>query len=81
MGPDEGRQKEDLPLVHWGVQDALNQTEQALDDLLRNFPNGFIAGLMRFVIFPFGRTHQAPSDRLDKRSRSHCIMPAMNRAP
>ena len=61
---DEGRQKEDLPLVHWGVQDALNQAEQALDDLLRNFPNGFIAGLMRFVVFPFGRAHQAPSDRL-----------------
>ncbi len=57
---DEGRQKEDLPLVHWGVQDALNQAEQALDDLLRNFPNGFIAGLMRFVVFPFGRAHQAP---------------------
>ena len=49
---DEGRQKEDLPLVHWGVQDSLHKAEQALDDLLRNFPNRFIAGAMRFVVFP-----------------------------
>ena len=37
----------------------------AIDDLLRNFPNRFIAGLMRLVVFPLGGTHAAPSDRLD----------------
>ena len=36
---DEGRNEADLPLVHWGVQDALYQAEQAMDDLLQNFPN------------------------------------------
>ncbi|CNL36470.1 acyl-CoA dehydrogenase [Yersinia intermedia] len=77
---DEGRQKEDLPLVHWGVQDALNQAEQALDDLLRNFPNGFIAGLMRFVVFPFGRAHQAPSDRLDHQLAQLLQIPSATRS-
>jgi len=62
---DEGRHEVDLPLVHWGVQDALHQAEQALDDLLRNFPNGGVAGLMRLVIFPLGRRFTAPSDKLD----------------
>ena len=62
---DEGRHEADLPLVHWGVQDALHQAEQALDDLLRNFPNGGVAGLMRLVIFPLGRRFTAPSDKLD----------------
>ncbi|MCV9880438.1 acyl-CoA dehydrogenase FadE [Brenneria izbisi] len=62
---DEGRQKADLPLVHWGVQDSLHQAEQALVDLLRNFPNRAIAGLLTFMIFPLGRTCDAPSDRLD----------------
>lgn len=62
---DEGRNEADLPLVHWGVQDALNQAEQALEDLLRNFPNRIVAGAMRLVIFPLGRWHKAPSDRLD----------------
>ncbi|MDI8746327.1 DUF1974 domain-containing protein, partial [Salmonella enterica subsp. enterica serovar Montevideo] len=31
---DEGRHEADLPLVHWGVQDALYRAEQAMDDLL-----------------------------------------------
>ncbi|WP_416260922.1 acyl-CoA dehydrogenase FadE [Gibbsiella quercinecans] len=62
---DEGRQQADLPLVHWGVQDCLYQAEQALDDLLRNFPNRGIAGALRWVIFPFGRVQSAPADRLD----------------
>lgn len=77
---DEGRQKEDLPLVHWGVQDALNQAEQAQDDLLRNFPNGFIAGLMRVVVFPFGRVHQAPSDRLDHQLAQLLQVPSATRS-
>lgn len=62
---DEGRNEADLPLVHWGVQDALHQAEQAIDDLLDNFPNRLVAGVMRLVIFPTGRHHHAPSDRLD----------------
>ena len=77
---DEGRQKEDLPLVHWGVQDSLHQAEQALDDLLRNFPNRFIAGAMRFVIFPFGRVHTAPSDRLDHQLAKILQQPSATRS-
>ncbi|CNC92760.1 acyl-CoA dehydrogenase FadE [Yersinia alsatica] len=77
---DEGRQKEDLPLVHWGVQDALNQAEIALDDLLRNFPNKFIAGIMRFGIFPLGRAHTAPSDRLDHQLAQLLQVPSATRS-
>jgi len=62
---DEGRQEADLPLVHWGVQDALWQAEQAMDDLLKNFPNRFVAGALSLAIFPTGRHYHAPSDKLD----------------
>ncbi|WP_437609457.1 acyl-CoA dehydrogenase FadE [Erwinia sp. V71] len=62
---DEGRHEADLPLLHWGVQDALHQAENAIDDLLRNFPNRAIAALLRGVIFPLGRHCRAPSDQLD----------------
>ncbi|WP_422775326.1 acyl-CoA dehydrogenase domain-containing protein, partial [Pseudomonas aeruginosa] len=77
---DEGRQKEDLPLVHWGVQDSLHKAEQALDDLLRNFPNRFIAGAMRFVVFPLGRVHTAPSDRLDHQLAKILQVPSATRS-
>ncbi|MDR7344139.1 acyl-CoA dehydrogenase [Pantoea alhagi] len=62
---DEGRHEADLPLLHWGVQDALNQAENAIDDLLRNFPNAAVAATLRLMIFPAGRHCRAPSDRLD----------------
>ncbi len=62
---DEGRHEADLPLVHWGVQDALYRAEQAMDDLLQNFPNRVVAGLLTAMIFPTGRHYLAPSDKLD----------------
>ena len=62
---DEGRQKEDLALVHWSVQDSLHQAEQAIDGLLANFPNRFVAGAMRFILLPTGLRRQRPSDKLD----------------
>ncbi|WJV65993.1 acyl-CoA dehydrogenase FadE [Pectobacteriaceae bacterium CE70] len=62
---EEGRQPADLPLVHWGVQDCLHQAEHAMNELLRNFPNRLVAGVLRVLIFPLGHTCPAPSDRLD----------------
>ncbi|WP_038911779.1 acyl-CoA dehydrogenase FadE [Dickeya dadantii] len=62
---EEGRQQADLPLVHWGVQDCLHQAEQAMTELLRNFPNRLVARLLRAVIFPLGHTSPAPADQLD----------------
>ena len=77
---DEGRNEADLPLVHWGVQDALHQAEQAIDDLLDNFPNRLVAGVMRLVIFPTGRHHHAPSDRLDHQVAKILQVPSATRS-
>ena len=77
---DEGRNEADLPLVHWGVQDALYQAEQAIDDLLRNFPNTFVAGMLRVVIFPLGRRYDAPSDKLDHKLAKIMQIPSATRS-
>ena len=77
---DEGRNEADLPLVHWGVQDALYQAEQAIDDLLRNFPNVFVAGMLRVVIFPLGRRYDAPSDKLDHKLAKIMQIPSATRS-
>ncbi|PIW59193.1 acyl-CoA dehydrogenase FadE [Shewanella sp. CG12_big_fil_rev_8_21_14_0_65_47_15] len=61
---DEGRQTEDLPLVQWAVEDALYKLQASLDDLLDNFPMG-LGGVLRAVMFPFGRPLKRPSDVLD----------------
>ncbi|MBD2783707.1 acyl-CoA dehydrogenase [Xenorhabdus sp. DI] len=77
---DEGRQKEDLPLVQWAVEDSLNQAEQAMNDLLRNFPNRLVAGLMRVIVFPLGRGHTAPSDKLDHKLAQLLQTPSATRS-
>ncbi len=62
---DDGRPAEDLPFVHWGLQDSLQQTEQAIDEFLANFPNPVIGKVLRVLMMPVGRVRKAPSDKLD----------------
>ncbi|WP_394145404.1 acyl-CoA dehydrogenase FadE [Vibrio atypicus] len=61
----DGRIADDLPLVHWGLQDSLKQTEHAIDEFLANFPNKWLGKALRVVILPFGRVRKAPNDKLD----------------
>ncbi|ERK06559.1 Acyl-CoA dehydrogenase, short-chain specific [Pantoea sp. AS-PWVM4] len=76
---DEGRNEADLPLVHWGVQDALHQAEVAIDDLLRNFPHRLVAGALRMVIFAGGHHCPAPSDKLDHKLAKLLQLPSATR--
>ncbi|GAA6172780.1 acyl-CoA dehydrogenase FadE [Colwellia sp. KU-HH00111] len=62
---DEGRQAQDLPLLQWAVEDSLFNIQQAIDNLLSNFPNKGLAYLLRLIIFPLGTWLTKPSDTLD----------------
>ena len=62
---DEGRQTDDLPLLHWAMQDSLYQLESAIDELLKNFPNKYLGWVVRLFIMPFGKTHSRPSDEIE----------------
>jgi len=61
---NQGRPDVDLPLVEWACRHLLYTGQEQLHGFLRNFPNRFIAGFMRFFIFPRGRSYSAPSDEL-----------------
>ena len=52
------------PLFAWAMEESLGQSERALDELLTNFPNKVLGCLLRVMVFPFGRRHRGPSDRL-----------------
>ncbi|AYC33179.1 acyl-CoA dehydrogenase [Pseudomonas cavernae] len=51
--------------LQWALEESLGQAEQALDELLHNFPNHLLGCLLRLLVLPFGRRHKGPSDRLD----------------
>ena len=61
---DEGEKDEDIEHLHYVMQDCLHKIEQAFDGFFRNFPNRFVGGAMRLLVFPTGRHHKGPSDRL-----------------
>lgn len=62
---DEGRMAEDLPFVHWAMQDTLHNTENAIVDLLDNFPNKVVGKVLKLMVMPWGRRHTKPSDKLE----------------
>ncbi len=64
---DQGRPREDEPLLHWACQDALVRAQEALDGFLRNFPQRPVAALLRALVFPLGRPYTPPADRLGAR--------------
>jgi len=63
---DQGRLKADLPLVRWAVRNALYRAQQAIDQVLSNFPVKPLATVLRWMIFPLGMPFRPPLD-----SRNH----------
>jgi acyl-CoA dehydrogenase len=64
---NQGRREEDLPIVEWACRTLLYDAQERLHGFLRNFPNRFLAGVMRLLIFPRGRIYSAPGDRLGRK--------------
>jgi acyl-CoA dehydrogenase len=76
---DEGRQKDDIPLLTWAVHDSFLKLQIAMDGVLANFPNRFIAGLLRMLVFPKGLTLDAPSDQWGSRVAEILLTPGAAR--
>jgi acyl-CoA dehydrogenase len=76
---DEGRQKEDLPLATWAIYDSFFKLQVAMDGVLANFPNRFVAAWLRLLVFPKGLTLDAPDDRLGSKVAEILITPGAAR--
>jgi acyl-CoA dehydrogenase len=64
---NQGRRATDLPLVEWSVRALMYRAQESLHAFLRNFPNRWVAAILRVFIFPRGRTYSAPSDKISRR--------------
>jgi alkylation response protein AidB-like acyl-CoA dehydrogenase len=62
---DQASPAEDLPYVKWCLETGLFKMQTAFDKFLLNFPNQFVAGVLRSLIFPFGKPYHGPSDKLE----------------
>jgi acyl-CoA dehydrogenase len=61
---DQGSLDADLPVVNWSCEYYFFQIQQKFAELIQNFPNRWIAGLLRVLIFPFGKNFSKPTDKL-----------------
>ena len=76
---DTGRPREDLPLVHFAMQDILYQAQQAMDGVIANFPSRLIAAGLRIVLFPLGKRFAQPSDELNHQCATLLLSPSAAR--
>ncbi|HET7401839.1 MAG TPA: acyl-CoA dehydrogenase domain-containing protein, partial [Usitatibacter sp.] len=76
---DEGRQQEDIPLMTWALYDSFFRLQVAMDGVLANFPNRFMAWMLRRLVFPKGLTLIAPSDRVGSQVAQILITPCAAR--
>lgn len=74
-----GRQHDELPLVHKAVQQCLFDAQTALLQTCRNFPNRVLGLLLRLVSFPWGPSFSAPVDALDSPICKQLMQPGSTR--
>jgi acyl-CoA dehydrogenase len=76
---DQGSPHADRPIVEWACRFLFYRTQEQLHSFLRNFPNRWVAALLRVLVFPRGRTFSSPSDELGQRVVELMINPTQTR--
>ncbi|WP_428100677.1 acyl-CoA dehydrogenase [Candidatus Rariloculus sp.] len=76
---DQDEPDADLPLVEWACRTLMYRAQEQLHGFLRNFPNRWVAAVLRVMIFPRGRTFSAPSDELGQQIVELMINPTETR--
>ena len=72
----EGRPEADRPLMEWVAKYCIYNVQNALDEILRNFPSLWVGQVLRAVIFPLGHGLRYPNDRLGHRVAALLLEPS-----
>jgi acyl-CoA dehydrogenase len=75
----QGRPAADQAILAWAFHDAIYKTQVALRKVVDNFPSRPMRGLLKFIVFPFGRRERAPGDRLTHRVAQLLLTPSDTR--
>jgi len=72
---DHDKYAAELPLVRWACENYLYQTQEKFKELLQNYPNRFVGMLLNFVLFPWGKHFEKPSDKLTHKMAQLLLAP------
>ncbi|MFW5655275.1 MAG: acyl-CoA dehydrogenase domain-containing protein, partial [Roseicyclus sp.] len=75
---DEGRQKEDLPLVHHAAEAGFARLRTSLDEIAANFPSAWVRPLLRTATLA-GGSAGGPSDDLTRECAELLLSPSDTR--
>jgi len=76
---DEGRQKEDLPLLAYCVDTGLATIDRRFAELFANLPNRLVAALCKVIIQPFGARTCGPKDKVTMECAEILMTPSATR--
>ena len=76
---DTGRPAEDLPFVEWSTKYCLYNVQDALDEILRNFPSTLVGQILRLIVFPTGKSLRYPNDKVGHEVAKRMIVPSKAR--
>lgn len=59
--------RDEWPIVQWSLDHLFHEYQIAFDELMMNFPNRILAGVLKTAAFPIGKRFKAPLDDLEKK--------------
>jgi acyl-CoA dehydrogenase len=69
----------DQAILAWAFHDSIYKIQLALQQVLDNFPNRAMRGLLHVLVFPFGRRERMPGDRLTHKVAQLLLAPSDTR--
>jgi acyl-CoA dehydrogenase len=62
---DDGRNKDELPMLHWTMSHALAEIDHAIAEFIRNFPNPVVKFMLKVVVQPMGALNKGANDKVE----------------
>jgi len=75
----QGSLKDDEPFMRWCCEQLFYEMQVAVDGIIQNFPNRFMAHWLRLTIFPLGRYFKPPADKLGHKVTELLLTPSQAR--
>lgn len=76
---DQGENVDDLPLVRFACEYCLFEIQERFDEIIKNFPNRWVAALIKIFVFPFGKQFSKPKDKLNHKIAQLLMAPTETR--
>lgn len=76
---EQGQNTDDLPVVRYACLYCLFEIQEAFDEIIKNFPNRWVAALLRVLIFPLGQHFSRPNDKIKHKIAQLLIAPTETR--